>query len=127
MHEAWLKKTGSLKLHAAQAMLLMSSGASEVSDDWLVPELEEEGDEVYGYLGTAPKTHIPAYLEVSGAQVGLPGVGQKENWGEDSNQLGRWDHHRPGRMGEDITSTCGQGTMPIWKAHGENGSDSLAS
>ena len=52
----------------------MSSEASEASDDWLVPELDG--------LGTTAKTHIPAYLEVSGAQVGLPGVGQGENWGK---------------------------------------------
>ena len=67
-----LKKTGSFRLHAAQAM---SSEASEASDDWIYPELDWRG------LGTA-KTHIPAYLEVSGAQVGLPGVGQRENWGK---------------------------------------------
>ena len=29
-----------------------------------------------------PRTHIPAYLELSGAQVGLPGVGEGENWGK---------------------------------------------
>ena len=48
--------------------------SSEASEEW-----EREGAELYG-LGAAPKTHIPAYLEVSGSQVGLPGVGQGENW-----------------------------------------------
>ena len=97
--------------------------SSEASDDW---QWEREGGELYG-LGAAPKTHIPAYLEVSGAQVGLPGVGQGENWGESPDQLGCWNHYRPGRMGEDITSTNERGTLPLWKARGDDGSNSLAS
>ena len=40
-------------------------------------ETEGEGDEPFGPVA-APKTHIPAYLELSGAQVGLPGIGKGE-------------------------------------------------
>ena len=56
--------------------------SSEASEEW-----EREDAELYG-LGAAPKTHIPAYLEVSGSQVGLPGVGQGENWGGKSRPIG---------------------------------------
>ena len=34
------------------------------------------------YPLSEPRTHIPAYMELSGAQVGLPGVGEGENWGK---------------------------------------------
>ena len=37
------------------------------------------------YPLSEPRSHIPAYMELSGAQVGLPGVGEGENWGQNSD------------------------------------------